>query len=47
MTDEEEKTNDNLCVNATVAQFEEFYEPFGIQQGDGMYIAPEDRVKIW
>lgn len=36
-----------LRVNATVAQFEEFYEAFGIQEGDGMYIAPEDRVKIW
>ena len=38
---------DYLRVNVTVAQFEEFYEAFGIQEGDGMYIAPEDRVKIW
>ncbi len=36
-----------LRVNVTVAQFEEFYEAFGIKEGDGMYIAPEDRVKIW
>lgn len=36
---------DYLRVNVTVAQFEEFYEAFGVQEGDGMYIAPEDRVK--
>ncbi|QRM88892.1 M13 family peptidase [Lacinutrix sp. WUR7] len=24
-----------------------FYEAFGIQEGDKMYIAPEDRVRIW
>lgn len=24
-----------------------FYEAFDIQPGDGMYIAPEDRVRIW
>ncbi len=36
-----------LRLNVTVAQFEEFYETFGIKEGDGMYIAPENRVKIW
>lgn len=24
-----------------------FYEAFGIKKGDGMYVAPEKRVKIW
>ncbi len=24
-----------------------FYEAFGIEPGDGMYLAPENRVKIW
>ena len=24
-----------------------FYEAFGIKEGDKMYIAPEDRVRIW
>jgi putative endopeptidase len=24
-----------------------FYEAFGIKEGDNMYIAPEDRVRIW
>lgn len=26
---------------------DEFYEAFGIKEGDKMYIAPEDRVRIW
>ncbi len=36
-----------LRVNVTVAQFQEFYDTFDVKEGDGMYIAPEDRVKIW
>jgi predicted metalloendopeptidase len=24
-----------------------FYDAFGIKKGDGMYIEPEKRVKIW
>jgi putative endopeptidase len=27
--------------------FDEFYEVYDIKKGDGMYIAPEDRVFIW
>ncbi len=38
---------DYLRVNVTAAQFSEFYAAFDVQEGDGMYIAPEDRVKIW
>ena len=36
-----------LRTNATLAQFDEFIEFYGIQPGDGMYIAPEDRVCVW
>lgn len=36
-----------LRVNVTVAQFQEFYDAFDVKEGDGMYIAPEERVKIW
>lgn len=36
-----------LRINTVVAQFDEFYETYDIKEGDGMYIAPEDRVKIW
>jgi putative endopeptidase len=24
-----------------------FYEVFGVKEGDNMYIAPENRVRIW
>ncbi len=43
----DEHPTDFLRVNATVAQFDEFYEAFDVHEGDGMYIAPADRVKIW
>ncbi|HAG69170.1 MAG TPA: hypothetical protein DCL38_04270 [Lachnospiraceae bacterium] len=36
-----------LRVNAIVQQFEEFYDTYGITEGDGMYLAPEDRVAVW
>ena len=36
-----------LRINVTLAQFEEFQKTYGITEGDGMYIAPEDRVLIW
>ena len=36
-----------LRVNVTVAQFDEFQETYDIKPGDGMYVAPEDRVRIW
>ena len=36
-----------LRTNATLAQFNEFLSFYGIQEGDGMYIAPEDRVAVW
>jgi len=34
-------------VNGTLQQFEEFYDCYGIEEGDGMYLAPEKRVAIW
>jgi len=36
-----------LRTNITIAQFDEFYKTYDIKEGDDMYIAPEDRVKIW
>jgi putative endopeptidase len=30
-----------------LANIDAFYEAFDIQEGDEMYIAPEDRVRIW
>lgn len=37
----------NLRVNGMVRNIDEWYEAFDIQPGDEMYLAPEDRVKIW
>ncbi len=34
-------------VNTNVQQFEEFYETYGVEEGDGMYLAPENRVSVW
>lgn len=34
-------------VNMTVQQFQEFMDAFGVSEGDGMYLSPEDRVAIW
>ncbi|WP_029318973.1 M13-type metalloendopeptidase [Butyrivibrio sp. AE3004] len=36
-----------LRVNCTLQQFDEFLECYGIKEGDGMYLAPEERVAIW
>ena len=34
-------------VNRNIVNFDEFYKTYGIAEGDGMYVAPEDRIKIW
>ncbi len=36
-----------MRINVTLAQFDEFVDFYGIRPGDGMYIAPEDRVAVW
>ena len=34
-------------VNVTLQQFDEFLETYDIKEGDGMYLAPEDRIAVW
>jgi putative endopeptidase len=34
-------------VNGIVRNMPEFYEAFGVTQGDALYLPPEERVKIW
>ena len=36
-----------LRINTTLQQYDEFLDFYGITEGDGMYLAPEDRVAIW
>lgn len=38
---------DYLRINTSVNQFQEFYDTYGVQEGDGMYLAPEKRVSVW
>ena len=34
-------------VNAPAQMFEEFYETYDVQEGDGMYLAPDARIALW
>ena len=34
-------------VNGVVPNIPEFYQAFGVEEGDDMYLPPEQRVKIW
>ncbi len=34
-------------VNGVVRNMPEFYEAFGVKEGDGVWMSPEARVKIW
>ncbi len=36
-----------IRVNAILATLDSFYEVYDVQPGDGMYIAPENRVSRW
>ena len=33
--------------NAVVKNIDEFHATFGVQDGDGMWLAAEERVRIW
>ena len=43
----DEHSPSNLRVNRVLVNFQEFYDTYDIQPGDGMYVAPSDRIKIW
>ncbi len=34
-------------INAVVACFDEYYEIYGVKEGDPMFVAPEERVRRW
>ena len=36
-----------IRTNSVLQQFDEFLETYGIKEGDGMYLAPDERVPIW
>ena len=37
----------NLRTNRVLSNFQEFFDTFDVKEGDGMYVAPADRIKIW
>ncbi len=37
----------HLRVNVGLQQFDEFIETYDIKPGDGMYLAPENRICVW
>lgn len=43
----DEHSPSNLRVNRVLSNFQEFYDTYDIQAGDGMYVAPADRISIW
>ncbi len=40
-------SNGKLRVNRVFQNNQIFYDTYGIKEGDGMYVAPDDRVYIW
>ena len=36
-----------IRVNAILSTLDVFYETYDVTEGDGMYIAPEDRISRW
>ncbi len=36
-----------LRCNVTLQQFDEFLKTYDVKSGDGMYLAPEDRILVW
>ena len=43
----DEHSPNKFRVNAVLAQFQKFYDTYGISENDGMYINPEYRLGIW
>lgn len=37
----------SVRVNRVLQSSDKFYEVYGITEGDGMWVAPEDRARIW
>ena len=37
----------HIRINSVVQHFDDWYELFDVQEGDALYLAPEDRLVIW
>ena len=45
--DSDEHSPAIIRVNAILSTLDVFYETYDVTEGDGMYIAPEDRISRW
>lgn len=43
----DEHSPEVLRVNAILSTLDAFYRVYGVKEGDGMYIAPEERISRW
>lgn len=43
----DEHSSSNLRVNRVLSNFQEFYDTYNINEGDGMFVAPPERIAIW
>lgn len=43
----DEHSPNNIRVNRVLVNFEQFHKTYNIQEGDGMYVAPHERVNVW
>ncbi|MEG0513840.1 MAG: M13-type metalloendopeptidase, partial [Clostridia bacterium] len=43
----DEHSANQVRVNACIALMDCFYELYDVKEGDPMYIAPEERLKLW
>ena len=43
----DEHSPERIRVNAVLSATDEFYEIYGVKEGDGMYVQPERRVHRW
>ena len=37
----------HIRINSVVQQIDDWYELFGVKEGDALYLAPEKRITIW
>lgn len=47
MVEDDIHSPNNLRCNRVLANFQKFVDAYNIKPGDGMYVAPEERIKIW
>lgn len=43
----DEHSNNKVRVNAVLPMLDEFYETYAVSTKDAMYVAPENRIRIW